>query len=231
LDFYFSRQDTTGSSILFPPGHYWFLYILFFCHVAGAALILLKSQALILLIGVLAYLGSFWDPVEQGNLLKPTTRHFLFYAIGLVASIELFGLVGRFSGLRRIHGIRVPLLIVAAAATVTLASLNFAMGAPYYSPGTLLTAIVGVIAVVVLSTFPWFSASSVLLFIGRHTMPIFLLHVFFTAGTRIVAKNLVGITEPSTLVALCTMAGILGPVLVFVAAERLGVTRFLLLRT
>ena len=62
---------------------------------------------------------------------------------------------------------------------------------------------------------------------GQLTMPIFVLHILFIAGTRIVAMRLFpGIDSGALLVALCTV-GLAGPIAVHAVARRLGVARAL----
>lgn len=65
-------------------------------------------------------------------------------------------------------------------------------------------------------------------YLGSMSMPIFLLHVLFIAGTRIVLAKLVGLTGIAVLPLLLVL-GIAGPLLVRRAADRLGLTRLLAL--
>lgn len=60
--------------------------------------------------------------------------------------------------------------------------------------------------------------------LGRQTMPIFLLHIFFVAGVRIVLMRL-GPPPPAVMLLLALLAGLLAPLAVQALARRLGGSR------
>lgn len=65
-------------------------------------------------------------------------------------------------------------------------------------------------------------------YLGTMTMPIFLLHILFIAGTRIVLDKLLGVSGTMVLPMLIA-AGIAGPLLVRIATDRARLTRLLAL--
>lgn len=65
--------------------------------------------------------------------------------------------------------------------------------------------------------------------LGTVTMPIFLLHVIFVAGARILLTKLFGLSGIAIL-PLLVIVGIIGPVLAREAAKRLGLLRILALQ-
>jgi len=60
--------------------------------------------------------------------------------------------------------------------------------------------------------------------LGQLTMPIYLSHILFTSGIRIALLKL-GIANTPTHIILATMLGVLGPLILYVAARRLGLDR------
>jgi fucose 4-O-acetylase-like acetyltransferase len=89
---------------------------------------------------------------------------------------------------------------------------------------SMLCAIAGVIAIIAVSRLladvPFLSRG--LAYAGRRTMHLFLIHLLFTAGTRIVLVR-AGVTDLATHIVLGTAAGIAGPLLAGVVIDRLGV--------
>jgi hypothetical protein len=65
--------------------------------------------------------------------------------------------------------------------------------------------------------------------VGRMTMPVFLLHVIFIAGTRILLVKLLGFSDVAVL-PLLVAVGISGPLLVRRVTDRLGLSAILALR-
>ena len=61
--------------------------------------------------------------------------------------------------------------------------------------------------------------------LGRHSLSIFLLHVLFIAGTRIVLHKLFGVDEPASIFVLAMMAGIAGPLVVYTLLDRYRLSR------
>ena len=81
----------------------------------------------------------------------------------------------------------------------------------------LAAAILGAGATVAISSLPVFAGprgrGGSLAEIGRLTMPIFLLHVLFIAGCRIVLARFAHLTNPAVLLVILVAAGLIGPLL------------------
>jgi peptidoglycan/LPS O-acetylase OafA/YrhL len=60
-----------------------------------------------------------------------------------------------------------------------------------------------------------------LAFLGRASMTIFVLHVLFSAGARIAINQLTSI-DPLMMLVITSLAGVLGPVLVYGFVTRVG---------
>ena len=112
-----------------------------------------------------------------------------------------------------------PELPLAGASSPEIASL--AWRAPAGA-----AAMAGALGVIGLASAPVLARSRVLAMLGRQTMPIYLLHVLFLAGTRIVLVH-AGLGDPGVLLPVLVGVGLAGPMLAAAAAARLGLTRLL----
>jgi peptidoglycan/LPS O-acetylase OafA/YrhL len=86
-------------------------------------------------------------------------------------------------------------------------------------------ALAGTFAALALADTPRLAASSWLRVLGERSMAIYLLHVMFVAGSRIVLTRLH--LPPTPLLPLLVLAGIAGPLLVERALRPLGLRRWL----
>ena len=94
---------------------------------------------------------------------------------------------------------------------------DFTFAFPAILSAIMITAILGAGATVAISSLPVFAGprgrGGSLAEIGRLTMPIFLLHVLFIAGCRIVLARFAHLTNPAVLLVILVAAGLIGPLL------------------
>src|SRR5579859_3757891 len=188
-----------------PIVPYWFLYALFFCHVGYLAIRKLSYPVQFgIAFAVFASTLFFIDPISSAHLqiVLETTRGFLFFVIGVI-SVSQVRQLGLWAA------IAASVLFALLAMVFYQSQWNGAKG----SLAVLPAALAGIIA-----TLAWsrllaakpsrFSAT--LAFLGRYSMSIYVMHIFFTAAARIMLKRLG--TEPTvtgTLLEIVT-ATILG---------------------
>ena len=199
-----------------PTSQFWFLQALLVLHLLGVALLprigVLPFLALMLGARVLV------EWVELPHLIGLPARFGIFYAVGIAVGPRL---LERFAVRRPDRA--VPL---AAAATWLACALPvYFAGLSHWSVMAVPAALAGTVAVIALAAQP--RAGSVWSALGRASMAIFVLHVLFAAGARIVLHQGLGIDQPSTLFVLACAAGIAGPCLVRDAARRAGLSRAL----
>ena len=65
-----------------------------------------------------------------------------------------------------------------------------------------------------------FRSNTVLNFLGRHSMPIYISHIFFIAAARIAILRMIGVYAPFVLFPVCLVFGFCGPLFLFWVAER-----------
>lgn len=215
---------------------FWFLYALFWMHILSVLLIprlgregfvlfalALKSLALILILPV---------PV------KLVCNHLFFYAVGvwlMTAGLETLVIK---------RGLLVKTLVLPGIALVVI--LATLVAAPRYGSDIMLlgagspeianlawrfpamaASIFGVAAVVAIASLPRIADSRILLWLGRMTMPIFVLHVMFLAGTRIALMRFGLAVDPVLILGISVAAGLVGPLIVERITRALGLNRYL----
>jgi fucose 4-O-acetylase-like acetyltransferase len=197
-----------------PIVPYWFLYALFFCHLGYLAIRKL-SHPVQLGIAVVVFMVPlfFIEPLSQAYLqiVLQTVRGFLYFVLGVVSVTQVrqlgrwaavaattlfvvFAVVAVQSQLRGLVGTIAELPAAIAGIVATLAWSRMLAAQPGPQPGTFRGRTVSIFA-----------------FLGRYSMSIYVMHIFFTAGVRIALKR-VG-TQPTPA----------GTVLEIVAAVGVGI--------
>ncbi|AJY44261.1 acyltransferase [Burkholderia humptydooensis] len=232
-----------------PFGQFWFLYALFICMLIawGTSIVAPRMRArggangertralravpampvalAALAIGGLAIVAFVAGSVTQWGIVSMTLAYFPFFALGMLIGNPLPALVERASN---------GLALVAIAVTFA-ASLAFAhrFGEPdsIWALPAALSGSALVLLVAYRATRRGDAAQrsparrpSWLEYVGFASMPIYLAHILATAATRIALVRL-GIVEVGVQLALGTLAGIVGPMLLYALALRTGVAR------
>lgn len=199
-----------------PIGPYWFLYALFLCQVAYLATRRLSHGVQLAIAVALFLLPQFFlGPLGEVHLflLPETARGFLYFILGAitVSQVRQFG---------RWVAMAATVLFVLFAIVYYQSQFSGVLAAPAALPA----GIAGIIATVAWSRMlatagGWFATC--MAFCGRYWRSIYLMHIFFTAGTRIALERLVlahsqWSAEPRMAVAvvatlIATFAGIAFP--------------------
>ena len=198
---------------LLPIEQYWFLYIL----LAIQLLILLvhphRAGALLLGLLALAGFGHIWL-----GTLTPVLRYLPFVIAAILIGPALVDRIGRTAGsaLALLAG---GSLVLAAVLTLPLPQM----------PAVMLSGFAGSCAVIGLAMLAERvdPLGRILILLGQASMAIYVCHTIASAGTRIGLK-LVGVAPFSALsLLLCTMAGLVGPVVLWRLAGRTGWSRWM----
>ena len=201
-----------------PAAQFWFLQSLFGLQLLAWALLpRIGALGLLLLCIALRVLPEAMTlPVALVQLL----RFAPFFALGVWLGPWL---------LERAQHVppKTVLAIGAAAATAWLvaASLARASAVGYWSVAALPAAIAGSIALLALAVALRGQFARAAAALGRASMAIYVLHVLFVAGARIVLHKLVGIGEAALIFPLALIAGVAGPLAVRALAQRAGIAR------
>jgi hypothetical protein len=226
--------DNYWGTILALPwqtmSQFWFLYALFWMHVIAALVLPRFGPTGLVALGIA--LKVMVAVVVVPVSVKLVANNLIWYAIG--AYLTPAGLAAMF--VARPLAVRAVVLPLLAAGLIMAAYLGtswFGADIPLATASSpeianlawrlpvLAAAITGAGATVAIASLPVFagpnSRSGSLAEIGRLTMPIFVLHVMFIAGSRIVLTRLGHVTDPAVLLVVLVAAGLIGPLL----AERI----------
>jgi fucose 4-O-acetylase-like acetyltransferase len=197
------------SIVYHPYLQFWFLYALFLAHVTLYATRGVPRRWLILLAAA-SYAVSFsLGETNEANILRSAMHFFLFYAIGAAAP----GLMKLISG--RVDRVLVSFLLVLGAAF-----LSFAGRFNYQAVASLPATAAGVWFILELARWlgsrSWLSLFRVC---GNLSLPIYILHTFASAGTR-VALEAVGIHIVAVQLCASTLLGVTLPIATYAALSR-----------
>lgn len=102
------------------------------------------------------------------------------------------------------------------AADIAFLAWNFAV---------LPAALAGLFAAIGLASLLRGRALTLTAYLGRRSMPIFILHIMAIAGTRIILVSVVGVRDPYIVLTAIIVAGFIGPLVAFACLRRFGITR------
>jgi fucose 4-O-acetylase-like acetyltransferase len=204
------------------PSQFWFLYALFFLHLGALVLVRLAGRMAAFAVFLAASTLVLW--ADLSAVWQVTLMNAPWYALGLAiglgrASQALLS-VGR--------GLKLALVPALAALAIfsaytyaqthhlpsiesgTAAAIARVAWGGYAAPAALL----GSLALVCVAHALPVTVRSFWAILGQLSMSIFVLHVMFGAGTRIVIQRLFGPTDTWLLLAVICTAGILLPLLI-----------------
>jgi fucose 4-O-acetylase-like acetyltransferase len=213
-----------------PASQYWFLHALAMFHVLAWVSARLGWQRFWLL-GALLLQAALWWPDFRATIFGSYLPYLAWFALGAVLTgARLASLLEE--GRQRLQRGWPVLALPAAAAVMFLLQAQDLRGldAHYKSSATLgaqATGIVLVGLVVLACARAAPSLQAALAWLGRRSMPIFLVHVMVVAGCRIVVMKLAPGTSAEVLLVISTVLGLLLPCWMAMAAQRAGLTQAL----
>lgn len=214
---------------------FWFLYALFWMHVLAALLLpRIGPEGLVLFALVLK---SLMLVVALPVVMKLVFNNMLFYAFGVWLKTEgVEALI-----VRRAKAVRIlalPILAAAVLAATLFALPRFGADLPIASAASpeianlawrfpaAAAAVLGTFAVIGIVSVPGRSLTDGLSFLGRMSMPIFVLHVMFIAGIRIALVRFGHVDSIAVLLPLLIAAGLIGPLVAERVVRSLGISRW-----
>lgn len=215
---------------------FWFLHALFWMHVLAALLLpRIGREGLVFFALVLKSLMLI---VALPVVMKLVFNNMLFYAFGvwlMPAGVE--ALVVNRGRLVRI--VLLPVLAALVVAATLQALPRFAADLPLLTAASpeianlawrfpaAAAAVLGTFAVIGVASAFNRPITGALAFLGRMSMPIFVLHVLFIAGTRIALIRFGHIDSVAVLLPLLVLAGLIGPLVTERITRSLGLNRWI----
>lgn len=201
-----SPVDTSSVdvSLLWTPiAWLWFLWVLGLFHVVAASVARFPTG--LIAIGLLA------QAVDALGHLPPLLHGFcyflIFYAAGVVLGPRVADL--------RLSGHQVA---IAGVATIPLAVFAMKTGSAPWSLAAVPAAIAGIVSIYGMSR--QLSANTLLNFLGRRSMPLYVVHIFFIAATRVFLTRIIGTNSFAVLLPACLIAAFAGPLILHHFAMR-----------
>ncbi len=194
-----------------PLAQFWFLYVLIIYHLLAAATggrgsILIPASIL----GLVVYSSLPIIPSMASFYLGS-------YTAGVVLNDKVSDAIGKIR-----HPILIGVLSLLACAFAALLSTPITNW-NYLNLWILPSTFFGVFGTIVLCKLANDSTvSRVLAYLGRLSLAIYVMHVMAAAGARVVLVRLHLAQDPYILLALCTLAGVILPVIVYRALEHLN---------
>lgn len=210
---------------LIPVAQFWFLYGILLLHVLSVLVLPRLGAVALVLVGF--GLASLAARGVLPSFLADTGSMAPYYATGV-----WIGGMGA-AGMRPGRGLVVlsgaaAILAVGLATTLTMAGLgeglaglkapdiaHIAFGFP-----NVFAALPAVFAIGCLMAAAGERLRGPLPYLGRHSLSVYVLHVMFVAGTRIMLLKGLHLTNPLVVLATLVAIGVAGPVLVYEAARR-----------
>lgn len=231
LTVHFFMSDFTNTVVLRlnyksifynPPALMWFLYVLFFAYLVRKLTAPLAARARLAIAVLLFVMGCAELDIPKS---------------GWLAYIGFFLLASELSPARMLQLAAHPITLIGSgavfAATGVYAftqSSNNEILFPAFSSVYIPAAFAGTALLLAVSALMDNDREAMfphaLAFIGERTMPIYVTHIFFTAGLRILLVRL-GYQNGPVIVAAATVLGVAAPMMMYAAAERLKVTRLI----
>lgn len=193
-----------------PIHHFWFLYALFLLHLAAAATgVRLWAMALLTVALLLLH------PSGPLTMLTVAAEHAPYYLLGIA--------LARLRGPAALAELPNKWLLTFAAWAI-FAALFFISGADQRLPSLYLrvplaiAGIAGVIGAAMLA-----DRVRPLVILGTASMAIFVLHILFGSGLRILLRELDLLPDPNVLLLAVTLVGLILPLLARALCLRLGI--------
>ena len=203
-------------SILWEPKYnFWFIYALLLMNILSA-LILPKLGAGVMMVScVLLYSLAQW--IKLPAMLWGLFWFAPYYGLGIVFGLHPI----------KFNANRFTLIVAAIAFTAAwlyIAQQLHQQGVSLWAISTFATAATGSMATLLWVGVSGKKISNVLSYLGRESLTIYLIHVIFTAGTRIIMDKFLHITNIYTLLLFATCIGIAAPLIIKKIADRLKIS-------
>lgn len=212
---YGGNQFPIWAIYLYHYEHFWFLQAIFLLMVLALVMSYLAGEKLrwvVFVFGAVAVASYLMDVRFPHDIFASSHAIYLapFFMLGLIVQIHRLDL--HLAGMRKLRFALVGLCI---AILVAAFMVQLMVQEPWMRAAlarhTLLGLVLGFAGCIGLFCLRW--ENRLLAWIGLQSYTIYLFHVFFTAGTRIVLTRLFGPISEYVLFPLGLLAGVVGPML------------------
>jgi fucose 4-O-acetylase-like acetyltransferase len=212
-----NREATPRDLLLFPIQplfHFWFLYVLVMVFAIYAAMSWLRIGRVwiaLVFVSMLVWPRADWPPYIE--LLE----YAIYFGLGLTCR----PITERMRGL--------PVLALVGLSIICFAAMTalVATGHAFPTPMRPIGAVLGILGTIAVSMAIEKRAEiGALKLLGVYSLEIYLAHICFTAGCRIVLVKVLHLHNPAIHIVLGCLAGLLGPLILAILAKRYRVPLF-----
>lgn len=199
-----------------PPSQFWFLYALFFMQVLAVMILPTLGAWRFFLCAIVARLSLEFFLLP--NVFDIVMRNWLYFALGAWLGHHAVDAIAT----SRPRG---ELITTTGLVFVTFAYDCVRRGGDYASLAAMPAAASGIVLTIVLSLKLPDALTPTMTYLGQRSMPVYLLHVFIVAGTRILFVRILQIDAPIFVMAIAVTLGLAMPLAADWIARRIGVGR------
>jgi fucose 4-O-acetylase-like acetyltransferase len=217
-----------------PTGQFWFIQALFVFHLVSLLCLYRANAVLLLVVGIaLRILDAFLAfPVP----LHAISMFYIYYMIGVVLgpSINVVAPMNKQAVWLTASTLAISVLLIVTA-VITLQHCQEYIGFFHlqsagiaeiaWSNSYIIAAVVTTMSIIYSSNFRYGIIRDMLMYIGRLSFPIFVLHIVFVSGLRIILVRQFGISDYMVILPTICVIGLVGPILIFEVLKKIGLSR------
>ncbi len=204
-----------------PIGQFWFLYVLFFMFLIYQAV---RRHLNILYIWILSIILYILSPYIDVFVIKKFAANIVFFISGsfLVSNIDLK------ADFQKILDHKYLILSTIGFIVLNYLLISSSLSTVYKSLISITAAFLGIYIVIYFSNkIANINKANFIKKLGELSLTIYLLHIFATSGSRIVLYKFFHVEDIFIHIALGTLFGVIFPVCVFMASNKLNLNNFL----
>jgi fucose 4-O-acetylase-like acetyltransferase len=114
-----------------------------------------------------------------------------------------------------------PIVVICVLIWFGAAWAAWSTQSDFYAPAALPAAFAGTAAVIIIARSLRARPAEILSYLGRRAMTIYVMHVLFVAGTRILLVQHLHVENPAAVLPIIVVVGVLGPLAAYSVLGRL----------